>query len=183
MIALLLVSNVLIWIALFLTIRIVIVVMKTKEVSVQQSNQTDLLEESHGYDVNELFPEIEVKTLSGQSLTIVGSQKNSILLYSLAGCKPCKGMYKFVNDYVEKNKDVQVILFIVGTDYEIEDIVDQYQLEVPIVPISPDDYDDQRTKIFPFGYFVSKEGFVVKKGVISREKEMDILLSYENIVS
>lgn len=66
---------------------------------------------------------------------------------------------------------------MVGTEETVREQIGRTDVTVPVMALPIEELETVQTKIFPFAYFLSREGRVLAKGVTNAKEHLDALIN------
>ncbi|SMG53861.1 hypothetical protein SAMN06295960_3589 [Paenibacillus aquistagni] len=106
--------------------------------------------------------------------------QGTILMLSVYGCSSCAELYPNMNAIADAFSEYQVAAIMVGTEEEINQIIDKHHLRIPIHRIEMHQMGHFGTFTFPFCYVLSNEGLILNKGHVQTIDEVSSLLATED---
>jgi len=104
--------------------------------------------------------------------------RNSLIICSMTLCGSCEAMYPNLLRFHQQNPHVSIyILLFTDQEGQIQQTVDKYQFDLPVLACTPEDTDFFQTKFFPFGYAVNQDGLVTSKSHLNKENDFDLMAS------
>ncbi|MGM1048876.1 hypothetical protein SAMN05661091_5714 [Paenibacillus uliginis N3/975] len=136
-----------------------------------------LIEEDHGLPKRALFPQFQFESVNKGLIDLkqLGKQKHGFLIaFTDAKCTSCKELYPVLERFHQQSPQFQSLILMVGQEPDVVEIINQYGLTVPVMPIdSPTSF---QTGIFPFVYYLSPKGEVIAKSVVQYREQLNALL-------
>jgi len=171
------VSYVILWALVILLTVACVHLLKRKPASLQQDAplQSDSDElEGLGLPTGAPFPNDGRLTLGGA----VPDFRNSLIICSMTACGSCEAMYPSLLRFHQQNPHVSIyILLFTDQEEHIQQTVDKYPFDLPVVACTPEDTEFFQTKFFPFGYAVNQDGLVSSKSHLNKENDFDLMAS------
>ena len=132
--------------------------------------------QNHGLPVRDSFPELSVRSVHDRPLReVIDPGKPAILLFTSAGCKACNALYPSITGFAESH-DVNVLLFVEGSADAIQKKITEHAIRVPVFPADQTSLSHAKVNVFPFGYYVSRDGTIYAKGGVPSSEELELLL-------
>ncbi|SEF93180.1 glutaredoxin family protein [Paenibacillus sp. UNC499MF] len=136
-----------------------------------------------GIEYGAEFPLADFAAINQLELNLGKGQDGYIVLFTAAGCDVCKNIYPHIGTYQKDNPLLKVVVLNLSednTDREAWDLIQEYDLEVPVAKIVEEDIFRLSTTVFPFGYALGPDRHVIAKGVIALPADLEALtLNYE----
>lgn len=133
--------------------------------------------QNHGLALQDRLPALEVRSIRDRSLAEdLNSGQASILLYTSAACQACNGLYPVLSEYADR-LGVAIILFISGDSDAIDRKIKEYDIRVPVYPTDEVTLARSKITLFPFGYYVSRNGSICAKGGLPQPNDLDLLFA------
>lgn len=165
-----LVSDIVLWLLMF-TIVIAILTWPRKGVI----NEKKLALQNYGLPTNDLFPSFEgLYSINGRERWSL-SETGVISLFTSAGCDACNGLYPIISKF-SQDRNITIHLFIEGSDEQIQQKIAENDIKVPVFKLNDLIQTHVKVTIFPFGYYLSKDGVVYSKGGVQNEEHLDLLI-------
>lgn len=129
--------------------------------------QSNFMLKNKGLSIGEKFPDV-IET---------DNSENVIILFLSSTCLTCMDLFPKLNELSRKNKNL--FLYFKGEDKEIEEIVAQNKLKSPITHYDMKDKDKDKYKVslFPYYYYLSKEGIILSANIINNLEELEKSIS------
>jgi thiol-disulfide isomerase/thioredoxin len=132
--------------------------------------------QSYGLPVKDQFPELQIRSMNNRWLREeLDSGKPAIMLFTSAGCSVCNAIYPVVSGFAE-NHDVNLLLFVEGNTDAITTKITEHAIRVPVFHADQETLTHTKVNIFPFAYYVSRDGTICAKGGIPTGEMLDLLL-------
>ncbi|GKU78185.1 hypothetical protein [Paenibacillus sp. L3-i20] len=145
---------------------------------VQSEDAHHLIEEDHGIPQRALFPQFQFETVNKGFIDLqhLDKQKHGFLIaFTDATCSSCKELYPILERFHQQNPHFQSLILMIGQQPEVKEIINQYELTVPVTTI--DTAASYETGIFPFVYYLSPKGEVIAKSVVQRRETLNALIA------
>ncbi len=134
--------------------------------------QIGLTNADEGLSKNMAFPPLDLVSFNGESLPL----QNSIIIFSLKGCKACLDLYPSLLSYKESHPNLPIaMLLFAETEHAAERTMHEHGLTLPVFFMSVDHIPMLQTSLFPFGYALNETGKIVAKGSVNGQRELDLL--------
>lgn len=92
---------------------------------------------STGIPVGERFPKNTIRDINTKLIDIFNPKiKASLFIFTSIGCGACKSVYPFLNSLQVKYPDFLIATFIMGEKGEILNLIEEYQMKLPIIPFT-----------------------------------------------
>lgn len=144
-----------------------------------------LIEEDHGIPKRAVFPQFRFESLNKGLVDLkqIAKQKEGFLIaFTDANCSSCKELYPVLERFHRDNPQFQSLILMVGQHPEVVDIINQYQISIPVTPIDLTISLEFGTHIYPFVYYLSPQGEVIAKSIVQRRETLNALLA-QTIIS
>ncbi|MGG3282406.1 TlpA family protein disulfide reductase [Paenibacillus solani] len=176
------ISYLVLWFIVVMQTYLLIQVSKTKQarpIKVENNDYT-LIHEDHGIPQGERFPQMQFRTVNKGSINLNRIPANGGFLIAVTSlsCNQCKVTYPILEKYNKKFHSLQIIVLSEGQEEDVIQNMHNYQLTMPVVPIS--DISEYQTSYAPFFYYLSPQGEVIAKSVILEEEQLLMLLNKGN---
>ncbi|MEQ7049188.1 hypothetical protein ABN764_00840 [Paenibacillaceae sp. P-4] len=172
------ISYLALWI--IVTLQTYYIVQIGKKRNIQQANTNQgpvLVHEHHGVPAGELFPQLQFDSINQGSIDLKSMTKTGFLIaFTSVSCDQCKLVYPILKRFYQLRPDIEIILMMQGNDFDVEKIINQFQLTMPIVPIIPSDMARLQTGYYPFIYYLSSAAEVRTKSIINFEEQLNLLV-------
>jgi hypothetical protein len=106
----------------------------------------------------------------------------TILLLSVYGCSSCAQLYPNINSIADEFNEYQVAAIMIGTQKEIDHIIKEHKIRIPVHRLEMHQMGNYGTFTFPFCYILSNEGIILNKGHVQTVSEVAKLLPQQNQV-
>lgn len=137
-----------------------------------------LIEEDHGLPHGVLFPQLEFETVNKGPIDLKQlhePKRGFLVAFTDAKCSSCKSLYPLLEKFNKRNPQFQPLILMLGQQLDVQEIVTQFQLTIPVANIAtPIPFD---TGIFPFVYYLTPQGEVITKSVVQHKEQLDALLA------
>jgi len=151
---------------------------KSQVVNNTEDSWPSLIEEDHGLPKRALFPQFKFESVNKGliDLTQLDKQKHGFLIaFTDANCSSCKDLYPVLERFNQQNPHFQSLILMIGQPTEVSEIINQFELTVPVTLIdSAISFD---THFFPFVYYLSPVGEVIAKSVVQRRETLNTLIA------
>lgn len=177
------VSNVLLWIVIFLLLIVVYALARQIGVLHERVAPVGALMPMSGPKIGETIEPVTVHSLSGSRL-IVGQPGNprTFLYFLSPGCPVCKSLLPVVQDLARREADLQVIY---ASDGESNAIHERYAEEHGI---KPDDYVLSQelgltlgVNKLPFAALLDGQGVLRARGLVNSREHLESLLTADEL--
>lgn len=99
-----------------------------------------LVHEHHGVPAGDVFPQLQFEAINHGFIDIAQMKKTGFLIaFTSVGCDQCKLVYPILKRFQEARHDIQIIMLMQGSPDEIKNLIGQWQLTMPVVPIILED--------------------------------------------
>ncbi|MBG9792917.1 hypothetical protein ABD76_10630 [Paenibacillus dendritiformis] len=172
------VSYLLLWGVVALQTYYIVQIGRRKQVR-QANPQQDptLVHEHHGVPAGASFPQLLFDTINHGFIDIAQMKKTGFLIAFISvGCDQCKLVYPILKRFQEAGHDIQIIMLMQGSPDEIQHVIHQWQMTMPVVPIQLEDMARLQTGYYPFIYYLSSSAVVQTKSIINFEEQLNLLV-------
>jgi len=100
-----------------------------------------------------------------------------LLIFASSGCPACQNMFPNLEVFLNVHKTLNVLMFLDGTETEIDQIILNYGFDFPIVQL--DDEMKQSYKVFgvPLSYFIDENGYILNASFASTVEHFESIVS------
>ncbi|GKU77799.1 hypothetical protein [Paenibacillus sp. L3-i20] len=151
---------------------------KIQAVKIPAETMPHLIEEDHGLAKRTLFPQFQFETVNKGiiDLAVLDKQKHGFLVaFTDAKCSSCKELYPVLERFQQQSPHFQALILMIGQQPEVTEIINQYELTVPVTTLESS--LSFETRIFPFVYYLSPKGEVIAKSVVQRRETLNALIA------
>ncbi|PED88328.1 hypothetical protein COL64_30520 [Bacillus toyonensis] len=134
--------------------------------------------QDQGLNIGTIFPKFEFLSLNKGMLNINPSNmKGSIIIFTASTCNGCMAIYPALEPFLKKNPNISVTLMMVGEPQSIQEKLEQFNINIPVISPTEKEMEDMRVSLSPFAYFLSPTGKILAKGGIPAGMQHIELLS------
>jgi hypothetical protein len=133
-----------------------------------------LIRQDHGLPMGSMFPQFNEIIDSNSPDKSVGG---AIVLFTMTFCDVCKELYIELSKFKIKYPDLRIVLLMRGNIEDINRLVKEYNINIPVKTLSESETEIYKTTIAPFGYYLSVEGHILSKSVTGSYEHLQLLAS------
>lgn len=173
------ISHLILWaLVIVLTIKVIRLHQQAGRITQAYTTQDNLFKEDHGIPHQELFPELNITSLQGETFAISDVQKQgSFLIFTATGCEVCEPVYQSISNIQRKFPEMNVFILTLGETEHVKENVQNFNLRTSVFVVNDNMLKEYGiTEIFPFSYFISPQGRILHKRVTLNEKHLVELL-------
>lgn len=175
---LLIVSNVLLWVA-FLGVTVVMLgLMRQVGLLHERSSPMGAMITDHGPDIGDKAPELDLKDFAGQAVKIGGPSadgRQTLLMFTAPTCPVCDKLFPIIKSIARAEK-ISVVMISDGAPEEHRRFLDSHDLgEIRYVVSAEAGMAFQVGKI-PYGVLLDPQGVIRAKGLTNTREHLESLL-------
>lgn len=175
---LLIVSNVLLWVA-FLGVTVVMLgLMRQVGLLHERSSPMGAMITDHGPDIGDKAPELDLKDFAGRAVKIGGPAadgRQTLLMFTAPTCPVCDKLFPIIKSIARAEK-ISVVMISDGAPEEHRRFLDTHELgEIRYVVSAEAGMAFQVGKI-PYGVLLDPQGTIRAKGLTNTREHLESLL-------
>lgn len=175
---LLIVSNVLLWVA-FLGVTVVMLgLMRQVGLLHERSSPMGAMITDHGPDIGDKAPELDLKDFAGRAVRIGGPAadgRQTLLMFTAPTCPVCDKLFPIIKSIARAEK-ISVVMISDGAPEEHRRFLDAHELgEIRYVVSAEAGMAFQVGKI-PYGVLLDPQGTIRAKGLTNTREHLESLL-------
>jgi hypothetical protein len=134
-----------------------------------------------GIGIGRSIPKFERKSLTSDN--VISNEwikgKPALIGFVSHSCKRCKAMLPFWNEaYEQHHQDINFLLIGHGSQEQFAKMLQTQKVMGELVP-GKDLFNDFKSKLVAFAYYVDADGKIVRKGLCENKDEIEGLLGVE----
>ncbi|MCY7487448.1 TlpA family protein disulfide reductase [Paenibacillus alvei] len=162
------ISIILLWLIIILKIHVEQIEKK------REKKFNSLAGKETGLNINDPF--LISEDISVENRRILNEQVEKIVLFTSPTCSACSEIYPVLNKIKNDLNEIEIILFSIAQDeILVQDIVEKYDIKIPVIRINLDELMKYKVKYYPFGYYLSEANNIISKGIVTNEEEIRLL--------
>jgi hypothetical protein len=138
----------------------------------------DLPMSDHGLPSGWEFPVLKFPTAEGDAIDLTSDHhKGTLVVLTMPGCKACVSLYPLLAAYMKEHAEIQTVMLSFMMEDRVIDEDETEALALPWIGVPKEAQPQFSTTIFPFGYFLSPDGTILRKGVLNTVEHLSLITS------
>jgi len=103
--------------------------------------------------------------------------KKTLLVFSQPSCSFCLDFYPVLNEFKDKQSDVDVVIMQVGSNAKDNKAYkNKHDIQVPIVAATYEDWRNYKVQGTPTSVLIDEDGKIITSGIVSNLEELERML-------
>jgi len=102
-----------------------------------------------------------------------------LLVFASTGCPACQAMFPNLREFLNADRNFNVLMVVDGQDNEIENIIVDYGFNFPIIHSDEEIRQSYKVIGVPLSYFIDENGFIINASFANTVANFEELISIE----